>query len=238
MYLRTAQMLILATISLCGTLITPESHSGSIWPDAKLTEELRPDTTDSSQVDKIAFDSERSGNDDIYTMNIDGTGLKRLTFSGAPDVCPAFSPDGTKIAFASRRDGHYQLYVMDSNGNNQQRLITTTTYDLHPDWSPDGTKIAYTVYTSSSYDDGEIFMSNADGSDAHQLTDAPADNMLPDWSPDGATILFTSTRDGNRELYVMDTLGQNQQRLTNSPVLRLMRFSPDGHPTVLRSPIV
>jgi TolB protein len=229
MYLRSAQVLILLAILVCGIVVGSGSRSELIAVDAKLAEALRPDTTDSSYVDKIAFDSERSGNDEIYTMNIDGTGLKRLTFQSAPDQCPAFSPDGTKIAFASKRDGNYQLYVMDSNGSNQQRIIATTTNDLHPAWSPDGAKIVYAVFTSSSYDDGEIFMINSDGSDAHQLTDTPASNQLPDWSPDGSRVLFTSTRDGNHELYVMGTSGQNQQCLTNSPADEILaRWSPDG----------
>jgi len=49
------------------------------------------------------------------------------------------------------------------------------------------------------------------------LTDDPADDMLPAWSPDGRSIAFVSTRDGNPEIYVMDSQGQNQRRLTFNP---------------------
>ena len=221
--------LFLTFFLVCGIAVNQKGYSESTGGDAEFLEGWRSDTTDSSYTDFIVFDSERGGNDDIYTMNTDGSGVKRLTYHGARDVSPAVSPDGGSIAFASNRDGNFQLYVMDRNGDNQQRIIITTTNDLHPDWSPDGTKILYTAYTSGSWDDGEIFMMNADGSNARQLTDTPADNMLADWSPDGTRVLFTSKRDGNYELYVMDTLGYNQQRLTDSPSDELFgRWSPDG----------
>ncbi len=218
-----------ASVSPDGKYLFFARYEDVWWVDAKFIEDMRPEFVDSSYTEYIAFDSERSGNDDIYIMNTDGSGVKRLTYNMARDICPAFSPDGKKIAFASNQYGNYQLYLMDSNGNNQQRINTTTTNDIHPDWSPDGEKILYTVFTSSSWDDGEIFMMNADGSEAHQLTDTPANDMLADWSPDGTRILFTSKRDGNNELYVMDTLGYNQQRLTNSSSDELFaRWSPDG----------
>ncbi|HIM12588.1 TPA: hypothetical protein EYM26_17535, partial [Candidatus Poribacteria bacterium] len=56
-----------------------------------------------------------------------------------------------------------------------------------------------------------------DGQNQVNLTNNPASNQSPSWSPGGAKIAFSSNRDGNREIYVMDIDGQNQVNLTNNP---------------------
>ena len=65
----------------------------------------------------------------------------------------------------------------------------------------------------------------ADGGIPQQLTKNHHVDREPSWSPDGRRITFSSDRDGNWEIYVMDIDGKNQQNLTNSPVVR------DSHPT-------
>ncbi|MFH1336882.1 MAG: dockerin type I domain-containing protein, partial [Candidatus Zixiibacteriota bacterium] len=197
------------------------------WVDAEFIEELRPDTTDSSFFDKIAFYSERDGNYEIYSMDMDGSGLERLTNNSAQDVCPAFSYDGSKIAFASNVDGNYEIYIMNYDGSDLQQLTNTPGNEMDPDWSPDGARMVYSVF--NTWDNGDIFMMNADGSNQHQLVNDPADDMMPVWSPDGDEIMFSAKRDGNYEIYVMDTTGNNQQRLTYSSLDEVRpRWSPDG----------
>ena len=71
---------------------------------------------------KIAFVSERDGNDEIYVMNADGTLQTRLTSDPGSDDLPAWSPDGARITFASGRDGNIEIYVMNADGSNQTRL--------------------------------------------------------------------------------------------------------------------
>src|SRR6266480_4416031 len=71
---------------------------------------------------KIAFMSDRSGNQDIFVMNEDGSNQIQLTNSVGQDGVPAWSPDGTKIAFLSERDGNGEIYVMNADGSNQTRL--------------------------------------------------------------------------------------------------------------------
>src|SRR5947209_315716 len=83
---------------------------------------------------KIAFVSDRDGNNEIYTMNVDGTGVARLTFDTVVshnDLSPAWSPDGTKIAFASDRDGNYEIYTMNADGSGPTRLTTSVRSDLN-----------------------------------------------------------------------------------------------------------
>jgi dipeptidyl aminopeptidase/acylaminoacyl peptidase len=71
---------------------------------------------------------------EVYTMNVDGSGEKRLTDSPGLDAFPAWSPDGERIVFASDRDGNWELYVMDAGGAQQRRLTNTP----HNESSPPG----------------------------------------------------------------------------------------------------
>lgn len=73
----------------------------------------------------ILFESERSGNLDIYRVHPDGSDLLQLTTDIAPDSSPSVSADGTTIAFASGRDGNFELYLMDLTGTNIRRLTYT-----------------------------------------------------------------------------------------------------------------
>ena len=94
---------------------------------------------------KIAFQTHRDGNYEIYTMNPDGTNQTSISNNSADDELPAWSPDGTKIAFASNRDGNSDIYVMNSDGTNQINISNSGfgVVDRMAAWSPDGTKIAF-----------------------------------------------------------------------------------------------
>jgi len=64
---------------------------------------------------RIAFQSDRDGEFEIYVINADGSNLTRLTGNPAKDVFPAWSPDGSHIAFVSDRDGNAEIYVMNAD---------------------------------------------------------------------------------------------------------------------------
>jgi len=177
---------------------------------------------------QIAFDSDRDrpvpggeGNWEIYVMEADGSGLRRLTTNDADDGLPAWSPDGTEIAFESKRDGNYEIYVMDRNGANQRRLTNNAAADGLPAWSPDGTRIAFESYRDGDY---EIYVMDSNGANQRRLTHSPGEDGYPAWSPDGSQIVFASARDrpggassgqgGSLEIYVMDADGSNPRRLT------------------------
>jgi len=162
---------------------------------------------------KIAFESTRDGNDEIYVMNADGTGQTRLTNNAAHDFRPSWSPNGSKIAFASTRDGNNEIYVMNADGTGQTRLTNNAAFDSRPSWSPNGSKIAF-----ASTRDGkdQIYVMNADGTGQTRLTNNAAHDFRPSWSPNGSKIAFVSDRDGNFEIYVMNADGTGQTNLSNS----------------------
>lgn len=124
---------------------------------------------------RIVFQSDREDHyDDVYSINIDGSNLKRLTNSPARDWYPQWSPDGTKIAFARGENGNDKIYVMDADGKNQTLISNPIdgVSDWNPGWSPDGAKIVFQKYMT-------IHIMNADGSNERYLTKG----WLPIWSP-------------------------------------------------------
>ena len=191
----------------------------------------------------LAFVSERDGNSEIYVMNVDGTGLLRLTYDTGFDVDPAWSPDGKRIAFASDRGGmsDFDIYVMDADGSNLVRR-TKSGSSYAPAWSPDGKKIAF-----SSLRDGQfgiqfgIYVMNVDG-DWASPTHAGYDrgwNTHPAWSPDGTRIAFVSdwrAFDFVYDVYVMNADGSEITTMFEGPFLFVdgpifyfqPAWSPDG----------
>ena len=73
---------------------------------------------------KIAFISTHDGDPEIFVMNADGTGLKKLTDNTAVDAAPSWSPDGGKIVFTSDRSGSFELYRMSADGSRQEMIPT------------------------------------------------------------------------------------------------------------------
>jgi Tol biopolymer transport system component len=169
---------------------------------------------------KLAFQSSRTGNNEIFSMNADGSGQTNLTNNAAIDTFPAWSADGSKIAFTRVVGTNSEVYTMNADGSNQMRLTTNSTDDIDPTWSPDGTRIAFVATRDS---DTEIYVMNADGSGQTRLTKSPGTDIAPSWSPDGTTIAFETTRDGNREVYVMNANGSALTNLSNNA-------APDSHP--------
>jgi Tol biopolymer transport system component len=102
----------------CGLFVVP-SAGGSY-------RRLTTDNSDSSPAgfgSRVAFMSARDGNWEVYAVNLDGTGLKRLTSNSANDGLPTWSPDGRSIAFVSNRSGAWAIWVMDASGDNQRKLF-------------------------------------------------------------------------------------------------------------------
>ncbi len=173
---------------------------------------------------KIAFSSNRgTGTLVLFMMNVDGTGLVRLTdHRCGDDIMPAWSPDGTRIAFVSDRSdqnscGGWDIYVMNADGSNVQRL---TTYQgqgngaISPTWSPDGAKIAF---MSDRDGNPQLYVMNGDGTAQNRLTNNTADDRDPSWSADGTELAFSSTRDGDYAIYVMNADGSAQRRISPGP---------------------
>ena len=128
--------------------------------------------------ERIAFVSDRDGNDEIYSMQPDGSTQRNVTNHPANDFYPTGSPDGKQIVFTSDRDGNQEIYVMDISGMNLVNLTNNPADDLYPVWSPDGEWIAFTTNRDGNQ---EVYCMNTDGSNPFNLTNNAATDLFPTW---------------------------------------------------------
>jgi Tol biopolymer transport system component len=157
---------------------------------------------------------------EIYTIESNGYGVRRLTNATGEDNGPAWSPDGQKIAFESDRDvpgGSADLYVMNADGNDQHKLTNSAgVSEVSAAWSPDGTRIAY---WRRGEDLESIGVINADGTGERMLTGPDEPAADPAWSPDGEWIAYTTWTDNldSPEIWVMRGDGSQKRKLVSGP---------------------
>ncbi len=180
-------------------------------------------------VKKIIFTSDRNGSEDVYSMNLDGSGLVQLTDHPGKDNYPTVSPDGKKIAYTSdiNGNGNWQIMVMNWDGTDKTQLTNNPWRSGYPTWSFDGRFIFFEVYQDG---DWEIYRINSNGGNLKRLTFNPD---IYDWHPAGHSfqdkIIFESGNSGNEDLYVMDYNGENLKRISDiSMRKRVPAISIDG----------
>ena len=167
---------------------------------------------------------------DIYSAPIKGKDKQNLTKDGKIAYYgPVGSPDGEGIAFGFMGPGanNNELWIMNPDGSNRKRLTCNSDdfvdqYATVISFSPDGTKILFLSaqhdsYNSRIYPKGSIYVANADGSELKKVIDGIVKSRGgASWSPDGKQIVFTSDKDGNDELYIVNADGTGLRRLTNN----------------------
>jgi hypothetical protein len=222
---------ILTSVFAVRSYSATRSRSSGVGKTNRATSPLtQPQTPALKANGKIAFVSDRDGNDEIYVMDADGGNPTQLTNNpaGDGDVEPNWSPDGTRIVFTSHRHGddNTEIYVMNADGSNQTRLTNNTVHDFEPAWSPDGTKI---VFVRRALDVNEIFVMNADGSGQTKITEGFF--VTPVWSPDGTKIAFVCEDDLSEDICAMNADGSELRRLTQAQTFEFNydpAWSPDG----------
>ncbi len=175
---------------------------------------------------QIAFTSNRgSAYWSIYVMDEDGANqVKVIDLIGKVLRAPTWSPDGSKMCFTNDTDVPvYSIWVANADGSNPHPIGSGQGANFNTSsWSPDGSRIAF------SNSGAEISIINANGTNLHSITSDSDTN--PSWSPDGKKIAFQTNRDGNNEIYVMNSNGSGQHNITNQLASEEMlpSWSPDG----------
>ncbi|HEY6584811.1 MAG TPA: DNRLRE domain-containing protein, partial [Gaiellaceae bacterium] len=164
---------------------------------------------------KIAFESNRSGNYDIWAMNADGTGQTNLTNVAGNDVSAAWSPNGSRIAFDSDRTGNRDVFTMLANGTDQINLTASSPgLDTDPDYSPDGARI---LFVSDRGPFTSVWTMDTGGGSTVNVTSASIYDADPSWSPDGSHIVFTRDAGGQTfNLWTARADGTAKLRLTDA----------------------
>jgi TolB protein len=181
---------------------------------------------------------------DIYTVGLDGTGLKRLTDAPGYDAEGSYSSDGKQIVFTSSRDGDPDLYIMDADGTNVRQITNKDGYDGGPFFSPDN---KWVIFRSDRHKEHmlQLFAVSADGKTEVQLTDNLNQvNWCPYFHPSGDYLVWAgadySEGPGPKSKFQLFTLELNWKidntvsagevtQVTHEPSQDVLPvFSPDG----------
>lgn len=190
---------------------------------------------------KIAFNSDRDGNMNIWTYVFADSSLYQLTKGPGGDYQPNFSPDGKWITFFSSRSGTADIWIVDSTGNQLRSLAKSESLEINPFFSPDGKRIAYQSDQGGRL---EAWVMNADGSNQQQLTNIGVMGHFLRWSHD-SDFLFFRCASGKQIVMKISTSGGEPSPIGEIAGGSHMSFSPDqskimdvvGHKRLWVSPL-
>ena len=155
----------------------------------------------------IAFTSTGGSNPSIFIYDLETHQKTQISHKNtAVEGSPSYSPDGKYIVFVSNRAGNPQIYLMDLTTGKSRALTTKFNWADSPQWSPTGEWVVFSG-RESPYHPMDIFLVDLTGTQIRRLTTDAGSNEDPTWSPDGRFIAFTTTRNGKRQLYMMDMDG-------------------------------
>ena len=157
---------------------------------------------------QVAFVSDRTGREDIYTTDLFFTEVRQVTFSGASVLRPRWSPNGRKLIFTSYAKGFPDIYLLDLPSAHTSTLVSLKGSNLSARFSPDGREV---VMVLTGEGPSEIYTSDALGRGITRRTRSDTVKSSPAWSPDGSRIIFAG--DPGPQLQVMPAAGGPPQRL-------------------------
>lgn len=146
---------------------------------------------------------------EIVSMNIDGSGRRRVVSNGSINLLPAWSRDGKSVLFTSYIRHNPNLFIVPEVGGKPKQLSGERGLNTGAVMSPDGKKVALTLTRDGN---SEIYVMNANGSGLKRLTREWAIDSSPSWSPDGKRIAFVSSRWGDPHIFVMNADDGSQVR--------------------------
>ena len=196
----------------------------------------------------VVFTSERTGNPDLYVLDLQGHAeVRPLVESPAMEDAAAISPDGRRLLFVSTRSGNADVFVLpfqpeDPPAASEARNLTRhPAGDYNPAFSPDGTRILFSSSRDTSvatvtgaslpptYLASELYVMQTDGTDVRRLTQHENWDGAPAWTPDGQAVVFYSQRDGEPRIYRTGIDGSGPEPISAEDEAALSpTFGPDG----------
>lgn len=187
------------------------------------TSALRLNTIEDKFVFALKIGGSNDNSTEIFTINVDGTGLERVTSNTYFDLYPVWSSDDSMIGFLSRRDGDLDIYTMNANGDGQRKLYDSGSNDADIDWKGD-----IIVFTSMF----SIWSIKADGTSPKQITslsnagqwgtaNLPVGDYDPRLSPNGEKVVFErlenpNSTHGDYNIFTVNINDSEETRLTDT----------------------
>jgi Tol biopolymer transport system component len=171
---------------------TRQDHSPQFSPDRK----------------KIVFASDRSGSDELWVCESDGSNPAQLTFFDGPaNGTPRWSPDGQQIVFDARPAGNADIYVVSAEGGKPRPLTLEPSHDVMPSWSRDGRWIYFCSNRSGAFQAWKV---PAAGGQAVQVTKQGGFEAFE--SLDGKLLYYTKGR-GPGGIWQMPVTGGEERQV-------------------------
>ncbi len=172
-----------------------------------------------------------NGNFDIWIHDANRPIATRLTFDGALEHRPVWSPAGDQVAFSSNRQGNADIFVRRADGSGEAKaLVATRGHELVSDWSSDGRYILYHRNDPKTGDDLWYLQRKDDNSgfEAVPFLQTPFRELAANLSPDGHFVAYVSDESGRYEVYVQRFPGGGGKRLVSSNGGGQPRWRRDG----------
>ena len=182
---------------------------------------------------RIAFESRKSGQADIYLMNPDGSGRTRFTTWAGDELQPAWSRDNKHLAFVRQRvdatnTKHWDVYLMDADGTHKHWARSTPSgfNILDPSWAPDGKHLVVRVDIGNSYYLATMELGTDKMAFVWNNTPEIVAGSSPSYSPSGASIVYVAA--GGESIYEVYPDGDPYPLVSGTTPVGTPVWSPDG----------
>lgn len=193
----------------------------------------------------VAFISNISGRNNLWTIPSTGGWPTQLTISDQRQASPAWSPDGKWIAYQSDKDGDelWNIFLVSPQSGEVTNLTASPdSANEAPAWSPDSHSVAYMTKSKTSPSFEIDIIDVASRHTTHVTRNSPPQlgNQWPIWSPDGRSIAYTQENASgkNSNIFLYDLASKASTCLTphtGDQTYSATSFSPDGHSLLITS---
>lgn len=174
---------------------------------------------------RLVFVNNATGRKEVYLMDYDGEGVKRLTDDRSIDLLPRFAPDGRRVAYTSYKDGNPDLFLLDLETGRASVLSDEQGLNIAGGFSHDATRLLMTLSRGKS---PNLYMKDLATGRLERLTSHFGADSTPTFSPDARQVAFVSDRSGNPQIYVLDLATKQTRRLSNLNWCDAPAWSPTG----------